>query len=187
MLSFEERKYAIELAKESLRTYLENKKTIQVDKKFLEKGFGQHTELLLPRGCFVTLTFKDQLRGCIGTIESGEPLYLNIIQNAIRAGTQDPRFPALTIDQYDSLEFEISVMGPVSPLSSLDKIEIGRDGLIVKNGAHQGLLLPQVPVEWNWGLKEFLENTCQKAGLDKNAYKEDETELYYFSAEAFSF
>ena len=64
-------------------------------------------------------------------------------------------------------------------------LKVGRDGLIIENGYHRGLLLPQVPVEQNWNLNEFLEGLCYKAGLNNDAWKYEDTKIYSFQAQIF--
>jgi AmmeMemoRadiSam system protein A len=184
MLNEKERHYAIELAKKSLRHYLENETHLEFDKTELNQ-FSPDTDFLKEQGCFVTLKKEGHLRGCIGTIISDDPLYENILNNAISAGTKDPRFPQVDIIEWDLLEWEISVMGPLIKVNNLDEIEVGKHGLIMKNGYRQGLLLPQVPLEWNWDKKTFLEQTCYKAGLPKDAYLDVQTEIYSFTAQVF--
>ncbi|MFW5888011.1 MAG: AmmeMemoRadiSam system protein A, partial [Bacteriovoracia bacterium] len=127
-----------------------------------------------------------ELRGCIGVIVAQDALYKNIMEYAVTAAVKDPRFPPVEAHELDELELEISALGPIERLDDIKKIEVGRHGLIIKKGYHQGLLLPQVPIEWGWDKTQFLEHTCRKAGLKKNAYKNPETEIYYFTADVFT-
>ena len=107
------------------------------------------------------------------------------MQNAVNAGVRDPRFPPVTLEELPNLQWEISVMGPVERVPRIEDIVVGKHGLIIKKGHHQGLLLPQVPIEWGWNKKNFLEHTCQKANLPVDAYLDPETEIYWFTAEVF--
>jgi hypothetical protein len=141
--------------------------------------------LNLHRGAFVTLKIDGQLRGCIGQTHAREPLYQLIADMAVAAGFDDPRFPALTIDDKDKLEYEISVLTPLKRVKDFSEIKVGRDGLIVKLDVHSGLLLPQVATEQGWNATQFLEQTCLKAGLPKESYKDKFAEVYRFSAEVF--
>jgi AmmeMemoRadiSam system protein A len=101
------------------------------------------------------------------------------------AALEDPRFPLVTEKELPDLEIEISVLTPLEKIKDFDDIVIGRDGLYIIKGRYRGLLLPQVAAEYGWTVEEFLEQTCRKAGLPSNAYKEKDTEIYKFSAEVF--
>lgn len=137
------------------------------------------------RGAFVCLKKAGELRGCIGTIEARKPLYQTIHEMAIQAAFSDPRFCAVGVDELKELSLEISVLTPLERLRSIDEIEIGKHGLFIRRRGYSGLLLPQVATEHGWNRKEFLEWTCWKAGLPKEAWKEKETEIYIFSADVF--
>ena len=102
--------------------------------------------------------------------------------NAISAAFRDPRFPSLTAEELNDLEIEISVLTPLEKVNDVSEIKVGRDGLIIKKDFHQGLLLPQVAVDWGWDRTQFLEQTCRKAGLPPNAWKEKDAEIEKFSA-----
>lgn len=185
MLTQKEKDFFINLAKDSLHHYLSNENYISFDSEEVQELLGSETCLFNNQGCFVTLQKEGQLRGCIGTIISDEPLHKNIIMNAVSAGVKDPRFPEVSLAEYSGLKFEISVMGAVEPISDVEDIEVGTHGLIIKQGYRQGLLLPQVATEHGWSTIQFLEYTCQKASLHKDAWKEETTDIYWFSAEVF--
>ncbi len=138
-----------------------------------------------PRGAFVTIHKNGQLRGCIGQIRAFKPLYETVAEMAYAAAFEDPRFPPLRADELPYIDIEISVLTPFRKISDTSEIEIGKHGLMIRKNAYSGLLLPQVPVEWNWDLKEFLEHTCLKAGLPGDAWKDKDVEIYVFSAEVF--
>lgn len=146
------------------------------------------------QGVFVTLhSFADHnLRGCIGIPEPVMPLKEAILQAAISAATSDPRFPTVTVDEMDKLIVEVSILTQPElieinhPKEYLEKIKIGRDGLIIRKPPYSGLLLPQVPVEWKWNVEEFLEHTCMKAGLTSDIWLDPSTKLYSFQAQVFS-
>lgn len=143
-------------------------------------------------GVFVTLNKYPslELRGCIGYPEPDYPLREALIK-AAEGATQDPRFEPLGAEELDKLVVEVSILTPPtliqvkSPKEYLEKVKIGRDGLIAEQGAFKGLLLPQVPVEWNWGVEEFMSHTCLKAGLLADAWLERDTKFYSFQAEIF--
>jgi AmmeMemoRadiSam system protein A len=133
---------------------------------------------------FVTLHRGDQLRGCIGHLAADEPLSVIIPRCAIAASSEDPRFSAVTADEVPQLTIELSILGPLEPLRGPSEIEIGRHGLVVEQGWHRGLLLPQVATEWQWDAETFLAQTCRKAGLPLDAWKHGAT-LWRFEAEVF--
>ena len=142
----------------------------------------------LPRtelGAFVTLKRNGHLRGCIGNLVGRGPLFQTVWNMALAAAFQDPRFNPLTAAEMDGLSIEISVLGPLEPCPDPQLVEIGRHGLIMRRGGNQGLLLPQVPVEWGWDREQFLAQTCRKAGLPANAWREPDTEIYWFQAVVF--
>lgn len=144
-------------------------------------------------GAFVTLnTHPDHdLRGCIGYPTPHFPLAISIIKGA-EGATMDPRFPPLGGDELDSIVVEVSLLTPPelievgNPKEYLEKVMVGRDGLIVEKGMSRGLLLPQVPVEWEWDVAEFLAHTCNKAGLLPDAWLDGSTKIYSFRGEIFS-
>jgi AmmeMemoRadiSam system protein A len=139
-----------------------------------------------PRGAFVSLHRHGQLRGCIGYIEAVKPLLQTVREMAPAAAFQDPRFRPLQADELADLEIEISVLTPMHLIKSTDEIEVGKDGLYMVRGLNRGLLLPQVATQYNWDRLTFLEQTCCKAGLPPDAWKDPHTQIYIFQAEIFS-
>lgn len=138
-------------------------------------------------GAFVTLKKKSALRGCIGRIVGDAPLYLTVVRMAQAAAFNDTRFSRVSLSEESELEYEVSVLGPVEPCLNPEKIIIGRHGLIMRKGARQGLLLPQVPVEWGWNRETFLQQTCKKASLPSDEWKQawkdkSGVELYWFES-----
>jgi AmmeMemoRadiSam system protein A len=136
-------------------------------------------------GAFVTLHRDGQLRGCVGQVESPDPLAETIVRAAINAALHDPRFPSVGADEVGSLEIEISVLSPPAPIAP-DAILVGRHGLLIVKGENRGLLLPQVATERRWSSQRFLEETCAKAGLPRDAWREPSTRVLAFAAEVFS-
>ena len=136
-------------------------------------------------GVFVTLNKKGQLRGCIGHIIPRLPLYVGVIENAINAASRDPRFDPVTADELKDIHIEISVMSPLMKVGKAEEIIVGRDGVVLTNGPYTGVFLPQVPVEWKWDRKTYLEQLGLKAGLDRDAWKRSNTELLRFTAQVF--
>jgi MEMO1 family protein len=124
-------------------------------------------------GAFVTIYKSGKLRGCIGRMTSTEPLIDLIAKMAFSAAFEDPRFPAVTEDELDEIELEISALTPLTRISGIDEIEIGRHGLYIRKGERSGVLLPQVAAERNWSVVQFLEHTSgDKAGLGKDGWKD---------------
>ncbi|RLJ08490.1 MAG: TIGR00296 family protein [Candidatus Aenigmatarchaeota archaeon] len=144
------------------------------------------------RGVFVTIhSYPDNnLRGCIGYPEPVMPLIKALVESAIQA-TQDPRFPELKENELDNIVVEVSVLTKPelikveNPKEYPERIETGKDGLIVRKGFYSGLLLPQVATEHGMNEEEFLSHTCMKAGLTPDAWLDPETKVYKFQAEIF--
>ncbi|MDE3155927.1 MAG: AmmeMemoRadiSam system protein A [Acidobacteriota bacterium] len=136
-------------------------------------------------GAFVTLRRGGDLRGCIGSPESDEPLVETIMQCAIASATSDPRFDPVTASEFLRLEIEVSVLTPIEPVDDVSSIEVGRHGLIAEQHGRRGLLLPQVATEWGWDREMFLAQTCVKAGLRPDAWRHG-ARLYRFEAEVFA-
>jgi MEMO1 family protein len=137
------------------------------------------------RGAFVTIKKKGDLRGCIGYIEAIKPLVETVSEMAAAAALRDHRFSPVNTEELDQLELEISVMSPICRINDPDEIRVGHHGLIIRRGAYQGLLLPQVATEYGWDRDTFLSHTCRKAGLPPDAWKMEDTEISAFSAEVF--
>lgn len=140
--------------------------------------------LAQPGGAFVTLHKRGDLRGCIGHVEPTEPLGTVVPRCAVAACSSDPRFPPVTSGELAQIDLEISLLGPLEPITGPDDILVGRDGLVVERGWQRGLLLPQVATEWKWSAEEFLAHTCQKAGLPRDAWQKGAT-IWRFEAEVF--
>ncbi len=184
-LTDEEGKFLVNLARQTVKEYLNNGKVLQVTQNVSAK-------LMEPCGVFVTINRfyggTKRLRGCIGLPYPTTPLAKAVIEAAISASTQDPRFPPVAINELDQIVFEVSVMTPPElvkadkPTEYLTKIKVGRDGLILEHGYNKGLLLPQVPVDLNWNEEEFLCQTAMKAGLQPDAWLLKNTKLYSFQA-----
>lgn len=135
-------------------------------------------------GAFVTIHKAGRLRGCIGYVEPLRPLYQTVRECAFAAALRDPRFDPVTADELSELHLEISVLSPLQEISA-EALEIGRHGLLVSQGFHRGLLLPQVAVEWHWDRNQFLEEACLKAGLPPGAWQHG-ARIQAFTAQVFS-
>ena len=135
-------------------------------------------------GVFVSLHKGRALRGCIGRIEPDQPLARAIPGAAIAAASTDPRFAPMTGEELADVAIELSILSPLERISGAGEIEIGRHGLLVERGWSRGLLLPQVALEWGWDAEAFLSQTCQKAGLPADAWRD--ATIWRFEAEVFS-
>jgi hypothetical protein len=144
-----------------------------------------------PRGVFVTLTRRGELRGCIGYPLPTRPLIEALIDAAISSATRDPRFPPVGEGELGEIAIEVSVLSVPEeirvkrPKEYLERIKIGRDGLIIEWRGFSGLLLPQVPVEWGWDVEEFLCQLCLKAGLPPDCWLERDVTIRRFTAQIF--
>jgi AmmeMemoRadiSam system protein A len=144
------------------------------------------------KGSFVTIHKHGQLRGCIGFPRPIMPLYEQIIASSKAAAFEDPRFTPLQKNELKEIIIEISILSKPelikvqNPDEYIQNIKIGVDGLIIKNSSNSGLLLPQVAVEYNLDAQRFIESACEKACLDKNAWKTSSCKIYKFKAEIFS-
>lgn len=137
------------------------------------------------RGAFVSLYRGGILRGCVGQVENPGPLADVVARSAMNAALNDDRFPPVHPDEIDQLEIEISVLSALERIS-LEAIVAGQHGLLVARGPFRGLLLPQVAAERNWTAQRLLEETCLKAGLGRDDWRDPATEVYGFTAEIFS-
>jgi uncharacterized protein (TIGR00296 family) len=184
-LSQEEGKFLVELARNAVEQFLKTRKYIKVPENTSKK-------LLQPCGVFVTINKarngQKELRGCIGQPYPTTPLAQAVIESAISSATQDPRFQPLSQRELDKVVFEVSVLTPPhkieveKPKDYPNKIKVGEDGLIVERSGYKGLLLPQVPIEWEWDEERFLCQCCVKAGLTPDAWLISGTKIYKFQA-----
>ena len=144
------------------------------------EAFGQ------PRGVFVSLQKKGELRGCIGTVSPEGDLSRAVPKFALLAALQDPRFPPLTASELPDCQIEISILTPPRPVENPEEIQIGRDGLIIEAPGRRGVLLPQVATEWGFDRETFLGEVSKKAGLPAGAWWQPGARLWTFQAEVFS-
>jgi len=142
-----------------------------------------HIEIFQKRcGVFVTLHVRGKLRGCIGVIESNEPLGQEIIKCAAGAALDDPRFHPMQSTDLEDLEIEVSILSPLRRIRPED-IQIGMHGLLVQQAGRRGLLLPQVALEYKLTREDFLAETCHKAGLPRDTWKAHDTLIFSFTCE----
>ena len=174
--------YLVRLARRSVEHFFKTGKVLEEDPPF--------EEVKEKRGVFTTIKKIDgNLRGCIGYPLPIKPLYKAVIETALLAAFDDPRFPPLSEDELPYTLFEVSVLTlpePVPKEELPEGIVIGRDGLIVEGYGRSGLLLPQVAVEEKWDPEEFLDNTCIKAGLPPGCWKDEKVVVKRFSSIVFS-
>jgi AmmeMemoRadiSam system protein A len=137
------------------------------------------------RGLFVTLHVRDRLRGCIGVIAADAPLGAAVVRCAAGSAIEDPRFSPMRSEELPGLQIEISLLSPPAPIAPAD-VEIGRHGLLISREQRRGLLLPQVAAEHRFTREQFLEETCRKALLPRDAWKEPGTQILGFTCEVFS-
>lgn len=185
--SVEEGTMLINFARDNIEFFLKNDRRIPIPNLIKEKFTNKY-------GAFVTLNKYNvqgnPLRGCIGYIEPKYSLYDVIHKISINSAIEDSRFPSVTSEEMDNIIIELSILTPPKlieindPMEYLNKIVIGRDGLIVEKGMRRGLLLPQVPIDHNrnWDVETFLSQTCVKAWLDSQAWKDLSTKVYSFQA-----
>jgi hypothetical protein len=180
-----EGEFLVKLARRAVEVYVRTGKQITEPRDASQK-LNRHC------GVFVTINEvedgKKELRGCIGFPYPTDPLVRAVVQSAISAATEDPRFRPLSSEELERVVFEVSVLTPPMRIETKrakeypSKIRVGTDGLIVERGICKGLLLPQVPVEWRWDEEEFLCQCCIKAGLPPDNWLLDGTKLYKFQA-----
>lgn len=174
----------VRLARIAVEKYLQESVIIKSEKHAPEKA-----------GVFVTVNYvtrskEEYLRGCIGFPLPEKPLYQGVVEAAVAAATEDPRFPPLDRQELNNIIFEVSVLTApqqitVGPADYGKEIEIGRDGLMLHWRFGSGLLLPQVPVELKWNVEEYLANICYKAGAPPDVWLDPSSKLYKFQAAIF--
>jgi hypothetical protein len=169
----------VKTARKAVTEFLSNGNRMKLEPD-LEEKFSFNS------GVFVTLNNPDGLRGCIGFPMPEKKLSHAIIEGAIAAATEDPRFPSVKTNELNDIVFEVTVLTPPvvidvsDPTEYLEKIKVGRDGLIIRHSFSSGLLLPQVPVEYGWNVEEFLQHTCEKAGLSRDTWKNESVKIEKF-------
>ncbi|MBN2706775.1 MAG: AmmeMemoRadiSam system protein A [Deltaproteobacteria bacterium] len=176
-LSAADKVYLKELAAARIKACLESREEAVVAPK---------SEILKEkRGGFVTLYKAGHLRGCIGYVEAFKPLYLTVEEMALAAAFRDPRFPKLQLSEWPDIKIEISVLSPLVEIEDPNLVEVGKHGLLLRQGSASGLLLPQVATEYGWTREEFLTHTCHKAGLPADCWRRPGIRIYVFTADVF--
>jgi uncharacterized protein (TIGR00296 family) len=185
-VSLDEGAYIVSLARKSIEEHFASGRKIKP-----ERAGGALSQEL---GVFVTLEEypSHELRGCIGYPLPVKELGLAVVDAALSAAFEDPRFSPLAKGELGKTTVEVSVLSAPeeirvkSPKEYPQKIKVGRDGLTINYGYSSGLLLPQVPVEWNWDEKEFLAHLCEKAGLPPDMWLSPSVKISKFTAQVFS-
>ena len=174
-LSEVEKKQLIDISRQTLDSFIKTSNVPKINSVSLSENLKKNI------GAFVTLTIDGKLRGCIGRFMPQEPLWTIVQEMTIAAATEDSRFSRVKADELDNISIEISVLTPLQKISSVDEIEVGRDGIYIKKGVYSGTLLPQVAAENKWDKKQFVEYCSQyKAGLGKDGWKN--AQLYIYQA-----
>jgi len=172
-----DKKELLQIARNAIKDYLTAGKTEHypvISQKFNKK-----------RGVFITLHEHKQLRGCIGYIEPVKSLYQAVIDNAVNAAVNDPRFPKVALEELSDIDIEISVLTPPEEISGPDKFIPGKQGIIIKKGFYSAVFLPQVASEEGWDTQQTLRHLCLKAGLDQDEWKKPGMKFFVFTAEVF--
>jgi AmmeMemoRadiSam system protein B/AmmeMemoRadiSam system protein A len=177
-LSQREKDELLKIARQSVETAVR-------EQKFYQPATGGLEHLAEAHGAFVTLKERGELRGCIGYITPVKSLAETVRDVAAFAALEDRRFTPVTAGELGQLQYEVSVLSPLRRVTDVKQIHVGRHGLVMMKGAYEGLLLPQVPTEQGWDRTTFLEQTCVKAGLPRNAWKDEDTDIYMFTALVF--
>lgn len=183
-LSPKDQQALLELARETIAREVRGEKPPSVDIKAVSE------ELQRDAACFVTLTKHGQLRGCIGSLETRQPLVLDVRDNTVGAAFRDPRFPPVSAGELDDLRIEISVLSQPEPLDYdgpddlIDKLRPGVDGVVIESGWNRATFLPQV---WEKipDPHAFLQNLCLKAYLPADAYCRPDLDVYTYQVEMF--
>ncbi len=168
----------LDLARRTLKSYL--------TERDIPLHVPNHPELRQRAGAFVTLHKDKELRGCIGQVSPEAYLFLTVQRCAISAAVEDTRFMPVTAEELPEITIEISVLSTMEPVRDPADVEVGRHGLVVSRGGRRGLLLPQVATEYGWDRETFLAQTCRKALLPPDAWRDPATTIETFTAEYFS-
>lgn len=179
-LSRDEQDCLLELARQAMATAVQG---TQLDLPAWGARFPS-AQLHEPSAAFVTLYQQGHLRGCVGSVQRRKALYLTVADCAVSAALHDPRFAPVTASELPQLRIEISVLSPLFPIQP-EEVKLGEHGLLVTQGFRRGLLLPRLALEYGWNRERFLEETCAKAGLARDAWKKG-ARLEAFTAFVFS-
>ncbi len=173
----DEKRSLLQIARSAIESVLTHGKSLQVP--------SPSGNLAISSGAFVTLHRNGRLRGCIGRVTAVEPLAYVVADCAVAAATSDPRFSRLHPPELRELQVEVSVLSHPQAVSA-EEVQPGIHGVIISAGENRGILLPQVAVDHGWPRERFLDETCEKAGLPLDAWRDPATRIEVFTAEVFS-
>lgn len=169
----------LQLARRSIEIFLKTREAPDARDLLITLGLAKVSELAEPRACFVTLRKKNELRGCVGTFETGIPLYQNVSEMTVAAASRDPRFPPVAEPELANVRLEISILGPMRLMTSLEQLEIGRHGVYVVSGQKSGTYLPEVALGQGWSVQQFIAHCAlEKAGLSAEELREAQIFIY---------
>ncbi|MCL4558789.1 MAG: AmmeMemoRadiSam system protein A [Deltaproteobacteria bacterium] len=177
-LNLQEQKELLALARTTIESYLNDGSIPEFE--------TDNPNLLGKVGVFVTLNKHSMLRGCIGNFSAKGPLYRNVQMMAVAAAVEDPRFRQVSPNELKDIEIEISVLSELVSVDSIDGICVGEHGLYVTKGLSRGVLLPQVATEYGWDTDTFLCETCVKAGMDRDEWRDGSVRIEKFTAQVFN-
>jgi AmmeMemoRadiSam system protein B/AmmeMemoRadiSam system protein A len=177
-LTSAEKRQLLEIARKSVESVVR-------DNKVYELPANLPASLMQDRGAFVTLAENGELRGCIGYTSAIQPLAQTVRDVAAFAALRDPRFRPVTANELPRLRYEVSVLSPLRRVADTSQIKVGEDGLMIVKGNSRGLLLPQVAPEQHWDRNTFLDNTAMKAGLPAKAWRDEDADVFSFTAVVF--
>ena len=181
----ENKKYLLKLARRAIQKYFEDEGILKIDEDDLPQILKEK------RGTFVTLWKNNKLRGCIGNLENEKPIYQSVMDNCLASALFDTRFTPLKYDELNDIKIEISILSELKKLpdftssdSFLEYLDKYKPGLLIKKGGYQATFLPQV---WDnlTSAESFISHLCEKAGLDKDEWKNMKLEIYQYGAEVF--
>jgi len=178
MLNDSEKATLLKLARDTLEAYFANRPSPVCE--------SSDSGLIARKGAFVSLHREGELHGCIGQLYPDQELYKVVQHCVLSAALEDPRFLPVKRNELKNLDIEISVLSPFRRVRSTEEVEVGKHGLYIVQGPFRGLLLPQVATQFRWDRKQFLGQTCRKAGLPEDAWHDPHAEIYVFEAEVFS-
>ena len=180
-----DKEYLLKIARRAIQKYFQDEGVFQVEKDELPQSLKEK------KGTFVTLWKNNELRGCIGDLESEKPIYQSVIDNCLASALLDSRFTALKGDELNDIKIEISILSELKKLpnftdydSFLKYLNKYKPGLLIKKGAHQATFLPQVWEDLS-SAELFISHLCEKAGLEKDEWKRMDLEIYQYSAAVF--
>jgi AmmeMemoRadiSam system protein A len=177
-LTQEQRTKLLKLARAAVEAHVAGKDLPDAPKEGL---FGEN------RAVFVTIHKKDQLRGCIGQLLAQEPLAEAVRGMAVEAASRDPRFGPVTAQELGDLTYEVSVLSEPEKVPGAEAVVIGRHGVILRRGPRSGVFLPKVAETFDFDKEAFLSELCsQKAGLERDCWRDPDTEILVFTAEEFA-